>query len=587
MQRFAQLYTELDTSTATRDKVAALCRYWREAPPEDAAWAAYLLSGGKPRRALSTSALQHWGAQAAGIDPWLFEASYQAVGDLAETIAHLLPPGQGDSGMGLSDWLHQRLLPLRGQAQETQFSALSLWMAPLDWAQRFVLIKLIGGGWRVGVSRQLVLRALSEHSGVPATVLAQRMMGYTDSRQPPDAARYLALIAPLPDEAGTERLRGTQPYPFCLAHPLECDPATHRDAPPLGPTDDWMVEWKFDGIRAQIVRRDGQCGIWSRGEELITERFPDIVGPAQAWPEGTVVDGELLAIVPTPHPDLALPFAPAPFARLQQRILRQRLSPKWLRDVPCAFVAYDLLEWQGEDQRALPQRERRRRLDEVVAPACGLVVSPLLNPVKSGISWSELASKRLHSRDIGTEGLMLKHHASQYGVGRSKAQGLWWKWKTAPMTVDAVLIYAQAGHGRRASLYTDYTFAVWSRPPADESEVQTVLDAISARQPAQAEALQLVAFAKAYSGLSDAEIQAVDKVIRATTLEKFGPVRSLRPSLVFELGFEGIAPSPRHKSGMAVRFPRILRWRTDKTLREADTLDQLRHWLSGYSPASA
>ncbi|WP_290871186.1 ATP-dependent DNA ligase [Aquabacterium sp.] len=590
MQRFAQLYTELDASTATRDKVAALCRYWQDAPPEDAAWAVYFLSGGKPRRALGSAALQQWGAQAAGIDPWLFEASYQAVGDLAETIAHLLPPGQGGSAMGLSDWLHQRLLPLRGQAQEAQFAALSEWMAALDWAQRFVLIKLIGGGWRVGVSRQLVLRALGEHSGVPTTVLAQRMMGYTDSRQPPDAARYQALLAPLQEVHGAERLHGTQPYPFCLAHPLELDPAAEdgeEGAPPLGSANDWLVEWKFDGIRAQIVRRDGQCGIWSRGEELITERFPDIAGPAQAWPDGTVVDGELLAIRPGTHPELALPFAPAPFAQLQQRILRQRLGPKWLRDVPCAFVAYDLLEWQGQDLRAHPQRERRRLLDEVVAPAFGLSVSPLLNPVGSGMTWAELASKRRHSRDIGTEGLMLKHDASQYGVGRSKAQGLWWKWKTAPMTVDAVLIYAQAGHGRRASLYTDYTFAVWSRPPADESEVQTVLDAISARQPAQTGALQLVTFAKAYSGLSDAEIQAVDKVIRATTLEKFGPVRSLRPSLVFELGFEGIAPSPRHKSGLAVRFPRILRWRTDKTLREADTLDHLRHWLNGYSPASA
>ena len=589
MQRFAQLYTELDASTATRDKVASLLRYWRDARPEDAAWAVYFLAGGRPRRAITTTALRRWAAQAAGIEDWLFEVSYQAVGDLAETIAHLLPRTHLDTAgappataLPLHRWLRDRLLPLRGQPVEAQDVALRAWMAPLDWAQRFVLIKLIGGGWRVGVSKQLVIRSLAEHAGLPTTVVAQRLMGYTDARHAPDADAYARLIAPL--EGGADAPQGTQPYPFFLAHALadEDAPGGASDTT-LGPPADWLVEWKFDGIRAQIVRRDGQVGIWSRGEELITERFPDLVAQAQHWPDGTVLDGEILAIRDVPSPGLGLPFSPAPFAELQQRIMRQKLTAAWLQKVPCAFIAYDLLAWGNQDLRQQPQGLRRQLLEAHSTALRDLVLSPLPSRPQAPLGWGELAALRQQARTLGVEGFMLKHHAARYGVGRTRSEGLWWKWKTEPMTVDAVLIYAQAGHGRRASLYTDYTFAVWSRPPRDEAEVGAVLDAISAGQPPDPQGLQLVTFAKAYSGLTDAEIAQVDKVIRQTTLQKFGPVRAVRPSLVFELGFEGIAPSPRHKSGLAVRFPRILRWRTDKPLRDADTLESLRRWLNGYS----
>lgn len=589
MQRFAQLYTELDASTATRDKVASLLRYWRDAGPQDAAWAVYFLSGGRPRRAINTTELRRWAAEAAGIDEWLFEVSYQAVGDLAETIAHLLPHTRAEvagtrqaTALPLHRWLQERLLPLRGQPVEAQHVALRAWMAPLDWAQRFVLIKLIGGGWRVGVSKQLVIRSLAEHAGLPATVVAQRLMGYTDARHAPDADAYARLIAPLDGDA--DEPQGTQPYPFFLAHPLEEAEApggAHETV--LGPSADWLVEWKFDGIRAQIVRRDGQVGIWSRGEELITERFPDLAALAQHWPDGTVLDGEILAIRDEPSPGLNLPFSPAPFAELQQRITRQKLTAAWLQKVPCAFIAYDLLAWAHQDLRRQPQRLRRQLLEAHRTALRDLVLSPLPSRPEKPLPWAELATLRQQARELGVEGFMLKHHAACYGVGRTRIDGIWWKWKTEPMTVDAVLIYAQAGHGRRASLYTDYTFAVWNRPPRDDAEVLAVLDAISAGQPPDPQGLQLVTFAKAYSGLTDAEITQVDKVIRQTTLQKFGPVRAVRPSLVFELGFEGIAPSPRHKSGLAVRFPRILRWRTDKPLREADTLESLRRCLTGYS----
>jgi DNA ligase 1 len=361
---------------------------------------------------------------------------------------------------------------------------------------------------------------------------------------------------------------GGQPYPFFLAHALTGDVAD------LGEPQNWQVEWKYDGIRAQVVRRGAGVWIWSRGEELVTERFPEVATPAQALPEGTVLDGELL-VWPEEQ------ARPAPFQTLQQRLNRKTVGKKLLADAPVCFVAYDLLESEGQDRRAEAQWQRRSRLEQVLHALP--VPSPVmrLSPLVQGDSWAELAAARATSRARGVEGLMLKQREARYGSGRTKAPGLWWKWKIEPLSVDAVLVYAQAGHGRRASVYTDYTFAVWSRPPADAAEAQAVLDAIARRESAPprqgpgSEALQLLPFAKAYSGLSDEEFKAVDRVIRATTLEKFGPVRSVVPSLVFEIGFEGIAASPRHKSGIAVRFPRMLRLRADKPLHEADSLATL------------
>ena len=553
MKRFARLYAELDAGTGTLAKVAALKRYFAEAEPADAAWAAYFLAGGRPRQVVPTALLRQLACEVAGIADWLFEECYQAVGDLAETIAHVLPPPVRTTTLGLADWIEHRLLALRGVAPAEQAAAVRAWWEELDDGERFLLVKLIGGGFRVGVSKLLVQRALAELHGIDPKLVAQRMMGYTDARRAPDAQRYAALLAP--PEEGAARAGG-EPYTFFLAHQVEGAVDTFEAR--LGPPAQWLVEWKYDGIRAQVVKRAGQVWIWSRGEELVTERYPEVEAELRGLPDGTVLDGELLV-----WKDERV----APFALLQQRIGRKTVTKKLLADVPVRFMAYDLLEWQGEDLRPRPQAERRVALEAALAGR-GVLVSPRVE----GASWTELADARAGSRQRGVEGLMLKHVDAAYGTGRTKAEGTWWKWKIDPMSVDCVLVYAQRGHGRRASLYTDYSFAVWNRVPRDAAEAQAVVEAIAAKRPAEPEALQLVPFAKAYSGLTDAEFREIDRVIRASTIEKFGPVRSLKPSLVFELGFEGIQRSPRHKSGIAVRFPRMLRIRHDKPLHEADTL---------------
>ena len=365
-----------------------------------------------------------------------------------------------------------------------------------------------------------------------------------------------------------------QPYPFFLAHQLDLPPELFSDR--LGPVGDWMVEWKYDGIRGQVVRRSGKTWIWSRGEELVTERFPEIEALAQSLPEGTVLDGEILVWKDDPGPETgAVAGRPAPFALLQQRIGRKNLTKKILADAPVSFMAYDLLEQDGADVRGLTQRERRERLQALLA-GTGF----MLSPVETETSWLSFARKREQSRERGVEGFMLKRLDAAYGTGRTKAEGLWWKWKIEPMTVDCVLVYAQAGHGRRSSVYTDYTFAVWNRPPAGKEEADAVVDAIARKEPPQPGDLQLVPFAKAYSGLTDEEFRMVDGLIRRNTIEKFGPVRSVKPMLVFELGFEGINRSGRHRSGIAVRFPRMLRIRQDKPLHEADSLQELERLLA-------
>jgi len=549
MKRFAALYTALDGTTSTKEKLEALIAYFSAAEPEDAAWASYFLSGGKPRQSVPTRLLSEFARERARLPEWLFEESYQAVGDLAETIAHILPPAERTSELGLAQWIESRVLTLRGvEPDELKTRLLGYW-DELDWGERFLLTKLIGGGFRVGVARQLVVRALAEVAGVDHKRIAQRMVGWTDSRQAPDAARYLRLVAPetSPDDetvAPHESDIGL-PYPFFLAHPLQADPAT------LGAPADWVVEWKWDGIRAQLVKRGGRVWVWSRGEDLITDRFPEIAALGEALADGTVIDGEILAWEPGAD-------APLPFARLQPRITRKTLSKKVLADSPATFLAYDLLEAEGRDLRMTPLIERRTQLD---ALANELAVDLLrVSPVVNAGDWTALAALREESRGRGVEGLMLKGRDSMYGVGRTKASGTWWKWKVEPYAIDAVLLYAQRGHGRRASLYTDFTFAVW-----DEADgVRT-----------------LVPFAKAYSGLTDEEMRKVDAIVRKTTIEKFGPVRSVTPTLVFEIGFEGIQASPRHKSGIAVRFPRMLRWRTDKQIDDADTLAMLKGFLDG------
>ncbi|MCY7314702.1 MAG: cisplatin damage response ATP-dependent DNA ligase [Rubrivivax sp.] len=598
MEAFAALYDALDASTATGDKLSALVSYFEQAAatePADAAWAVYFLAGGKPRQLVPSTVMRQTASRIAGIDGWLFDECYEAVGDLAETIAHLLPDSRpaaasaATAPLGLAAWVQDRLLPLRGLPPPEQAQRLTVWWQELDASGRYILIKLIGGSLRVGVSRLLVQRALATLTGLDAKLLAQRLVGWTDLRSTPSAARWLALVAPpVAAAAGDspEAAAGSgQPYPFFLAHALQAGPET------LGALSDWLVEWKYDGIRAQIVKHGGQVWIWSRGEDLVTDRFPEVVAWAATLPEGTVLDGELLVWLPGSE-------RPAPFKLLQQRIGRKTVGKKLLLDAPVHFVAYDLLQQTGQDLRGFAQGERRARLLALLeqqTPALGggataiatasatatvttTAIAWRVSPAVQAESWAALAALRAQSRERGVEGFMLKQQQSRYGSGRTKADGTWWKWKVDPLSVDAVLIYAQAGHGRRASVYTDYTFAVWSRPPAGAEEAQAVLEAIARRGPApprDSGQLQLLPFAKAYSGLTDEEFKAVDRVIRSTTLEKFGPVRSVKPTLLFEIGFEGIGASPRHKSGVAVRFPRMLRLRTDKPLWQADTLQTL------------
>ncbi|MCQ4322285.1 ATP-dependent DNA ligase [Stutzerimonas stutzeri] len=568
MKAFATLYSRLDATTSSNAKLAAMRDYFRGADPADAAWAVYFLAGGRPRQLVPTRVLRETAMQASGLPEWLFEESYQAVGDMAETISLLMPEAEHSSGDGLAVWMQDKLLPLRGLPPEELTERLPALWAQLDRLSLMVCIKLITGAFRVGVSKLLVTRALASLGELDPKRVAQRLVGYTDLSHRPSAEGYRALIA---EESEHEHAqRGGQPYPFFLAHSLQA-PVEEFDML-LGAPENWFIEWKWDGIRAQLVKRDGQIWVWSRGEELVSERFPELCELAGCLPDGTVIDGEILVWKHAPGEpatelfeqpesnaaDTTERFGVQPFALLQQRIGRKNLTAKVLQDAPVVVLAYDLLEWQGDDWRQRAHHERRQQLEAVVAqcPNPRLMLSPLV----TGRDWTGLARQREASRERGVEGMMIKARAAQYGVGRTKDVGVWWKWKIDPYSVDAVLIYAQRGHGRRASLYTDYTFAVWDGEPGDPER-------------------KLVPFAKAYSGLTDEEMRKVDAIVRKTTVEKFGPVRSVTPTLVFELGFEGIAASSRHKSGIAVRFPRMLRWRLDKPVDEADTLETLKELL--------
>ena len=541
MKAFAELYAALDATTKTTGKVEALARYFASAAPEDAAWAVYFLSGRKPRQAVPSKRLRLWARELAGVPEWLFDEAYHHVGDVAETVALLLPLAECASDAPLSEWVETRLLPLRELEEEPQKAAVLAAWEELDAGQRFVWNKLITGEFRVGVSQLLVVRALAQVSGVSADVISHRLMGAWE----PTPAFYAGLVAADSGDADLSR-----PYPFFLAHPLEGDPAA------LGLAADWQAEWKWDGIRAQVVRRGGQAFVWSRGEELVTDRYPELAAMAAALPDGTVLDGELLPWKKQEgvqeEPAGRSPFVGEvrPFADLQKRIGRKTVGKKLLADVPVVLVAYDLIEAEGVDLRERPLGERRDQLEALVAAVDHPAL--LLSPRLAFDSWDTLAHERTDSRARRVEGMMLKRRSSPYRVGR--VRGDWWKWKVEPFAVDAVLINAQGGHGKRSGLFTDYTFAVW-------------------------DAGKLVPIAKAYSGLTDTEIKKVDAFVRANTLEKFGPVSAVKPELVFELGFEGIQLSARHKSGIAVRFPRMLRWRTDKKPEEADTLERVKALL--------
>lgn len=554
MKRFTQLFTSLDETNRTSEKVAALVAYFHETAPADAAWALHFLTGRKLPRAITSPLLRSLAAEEAGLPTWLFEECYHAVGDLAETVALLLPEPAATLTLSLHDLVEGRLLPMHSAAEATRRDLLLRTWRELQGAERLVWNKLITGGFRVGVAQTLVVRALAEVAGIEQPVMAHRLLGSWK----PTADHFLRLLSS--SDPGTGEV--ARPYPFYLASPLEGEPAL------LGELSEWQAEWKWDGIRAQLIRRGGEALIWSRGEEIVTGTFPEIAQAGAALPDGTVLDGEILAWRGN---------VPEPFASLQRRLGRKTVSSKMRAAFPVVLLAYDLLELNGEDLRGKPLAERRAALETVMedaarrprpqaqgtvweTPDMFVTAGPIhtmplqLSEVLRPASWENLASMQRESRGRLVEGIMLKRRSSPYGVGRQR--GDWWKWKIDPLVLDAVLINAQPGHGRRASLYTDYTFALW-----DDGK--------------------LVPVAKAYSGLTDAEILQVDAFVRANTTDKFGPIRAVKPLLVFELAFEGVQESTRHKAGLAVRFPRMSRWRHDKKPEEADTLANLRALLRG------
>jgi DNA ligase-1 len=531
MRDFAALFSKIDQTTKTNVKVDALAEYFSTAPEDDRVWTIALFSGRRPKRAVTTTRLREWAAEQAQIPLWLFEEAYPIVGDLAETIALVLPEVDSQGDTSLTDTIAAlRTLGTKDEP-ERRAHVLEAW-GRLGGTERFVFNKLITGGFRMGVSQKLMTRALARSTGKDEAELAHRLMGNWD----PETVTWHELI-----EAEDASADASRPYPFYLAYALENAPES------LGDPVDWRAEWKWDGIRGQLIVRDGAHFVWSRGEELMTDRFPELARARDFLPPGTVLDGELLVW----HPQTQ---SPANFNALQKRIGRKTVPKKLLAETPVVLHAYDLLEWQGADMRQAPFADRRATLEAICRdlPPDALV---RLSPQIHFNDWETLAELRTTARDENAEGLMLKRADSPYLTGRKK--GDWWKWKLDPLTIDAVMIYAQSGHGRRANLFTDFTFAVW-------------------------DGNDLVPFTKAYSGLKDAEFREITKWVRKNTQQRFGPVRQVTPHHVFEIAFEGIQESSRHKSGVALRFPRMSRWRQDKPLQEANTLEDLKDMLRIY-----
>ena len=528
MNDFSALITALDQTTKTNQRLKALNRYLEAAPERDILWAVALFTGRRPRRPVNNTRLREWAAELAEVPLWLFEDSYHVVGDLAETISLILPERTQRIDRSLRDWMLW-LIALGGKEEAEQKAAIcDAWMG-LTREERFVFNKLMTGAFRIGVSQKMMVKALANYLDRDEAVMAHRLSGKWD----PENTTFDQLLR---QENAQDDI--SKPYPFYLAYQLEDEPEN------LGQPHEWQAEWKWDGIRGQVVVRNGEVFIWSRGEELVTEKYPEYHAFAHALPDGTVIDGEILAF---------RDGAPMNFNVLQTRIGRKSVSKKLLQEAPVVLMAYDLLEHEGKDLRTRVMQERRSILEKLIARANNPRL--LLSPTVDFRSWDDLRMARSRSRERMSEGIMLKHRNSEYKVGRKR--GDWWKWKVDPLTIDAVMIYAMRGHGRRANLYTDYTFAVWKGE-------------------------ELVPFTKAYSGLTDEEFRRVDAFVKRNTLERFGPVRSVKPELVFEIAFEGIAKSTRHKSGVALRFPRMKRWREDKPPEEANTLDDLNQMLEKF-----
>lgn len=532
MNREATLFDALDATTSTTAKVDALAAYFRDADDADKLWVIALLSGRRPKRPVTSTQLRQWAAEVSGIPDWLFEASYHVVGDFAETVTHIATL-EARMEKSLTEWVRY-VEELKALSESEKAARVKTVWAGLEGMELFVFNKIITGGFRIGVSQKIMVKGLSKATGVGEDVLAHRLMG----NWTPHNSSFHELVF-----GANEGDDHSRPYPFYLAYGIEGPEGTAagaglNDLLPLGDPREWQAEHKWDGIRGQLIVRGGQHYVWSRGEELVTDKYPEFEALRKALPDGTVLDGEILAWKDG---------AALPFAELQKRIGRKTVGKKILADVPVVFMAYDLMEHEDVDIRQRPMSERRALLEQIVGAATRPAIT--LSPTLPFSTWEEIVALRDDARTNSIEGLMLKRLSSTYEVGRRR--GDWWKWKVDPLSIDAVLTFSMQGHGRRADLYTDHTFGLWHNG-------------------------QLVTFAKAYSGLTDAEMKEVDAFVKKNTLERFGPVRQVKAELVFEIAFEGISASTRHKSGVAVRFPRIVRWRKDKKAADANTLDDLK-----------
>ncbi len=536
MKKFAELFTALDQTTSTIKKVDLLHHYFDlNIDEKDKIWVIAIFTHRRPARTVSTTLLRTWAAEIADIPLWLFEENYHIVGDLAETIALVLPSSNISSNYSLNYWIQyiKDLKALNDEAKKDKI--ISAWSV-LDPIERMLFNKLITGGFRVGVSNKIIVKALSKHTLLDESIVMHKLMG----NWRPESISWQNLL--FAEDAAASLSR---PYPFYLSYAIDAnrdDEAIEILASEGISGDKWIAEWKWDGIRGQVIKRDGLLAVWSRGEELITEKFPEFEKLIQSPVDNFVLDGEITAF----------DEKPLSFNILQTRIGRKNLTAKILKEAPVKFIAYDILEYQGDDIRSLPFSERRSILEKMIKEMSG-EENILLSPIHNFDSPQKLIEIRETARESFAEGLMLKSKSGPYLSGRKKGGS--WKWKLDPYVIDAVMIYAQRGHGRRANLYSDFTFAVWDND-------------------------KLVPIAKAYSGLTDKEMNEVTSFVRRNTLEKFGPVSVVRPELVFEIAFEGIAASKRHKSGVALRFPRIKRWRKDKLAKDTNTIDELKGFIA-------
>ena len=549
---FGNLINNLEQCNSTKKKINLISVFIKDIDPRDGSWILLLLMSSRQKRVITGRRLKDILQASFRMPSWLIDDCFAQVGDSAETISLLWPQLKSeltDANIECSEvynklfnepkeskplhWWMETLLPAIKDATETTQNRLilKLWSDIAD-QDHYLTNKLITGGFRNGVSKGLVVKSIAKAYKLDESTVLERLMKPIEINN----IWFQELTHPV---SINRTDRGAIPYPFYLASPVEIEKI--KETPPA----DWRLEYKWDGIRGQLIKRDTGAYLWSRGEELVNHVFPEIIEMAENLPDGTVLDGEILCW----QKDVRKPMA---FASLQRRLGRKTVNKKLLKECPTVFLAYDILEHKSIDIRAYNLRDRLKLLESVQLNYNHPCL--VIDNEKEFAEWEELIQLRDRARLEGAEGLMIKKISSHYLSGRKR--GYWWKYKHDPMTLDAVLIYAQAGTGKRANLFTDYTFALWDNSNKNSKD------------------RKLVTFAKAYSGLNNSELMELDKWIRTHTIERYGPTRVVEQKQIFEIAFEGVMESKRHKCGLAVRFPRIHRWRIDKPVMEADCIEQ-------------